>query len=62
VRAAAAPAPTPTGTATPVPTSTPTLANDYQFSITANLRPFLVAPPFSVAGGVTGAAAGGTGQ
>lgn len=62
VAAAPPPTPTPTGTATPAPTSTPTLANDYQFSITANLRPFLVAPPFSVAGGVTGAAAGGTGQ
>jgi Tfp pilus assembly protein PilN len=64
VAGVAPPTPTPTSEPTSAPTSTPTptLANDYQFSITANLRPFLVAPPFSVAGGVTGAAAGGTGQ
>lgn len=47
----------PTSTASPTPTAAPvTVPPNYQFSITANLRPFLVAPPFS------SGSAGGTGQ
>jgi Tfp pilus assembly protein PilN len=56
----AAPTPTSTATSVPAPTTAPVLPSNYQFSITANLRPFLVAPPFSTAS-TTGTAAGGTG-
>jgi Tfp pilus assembly protein PilN len=52
--------PTPTPGATGTPPPPPVVPSDYQFSITANLRPFLVAPPFSTAT-ATVPAAGGTG-
>jgi Tfp pilus assembly protein PilN len=57
-----APTPTSTSTSSPAPTVAPVVvSSNYQFSLTANLRPFLVAPPYSTAS-ATGAPAGGTGQ